>query len=197
MTDFTDEEVPEKTEPIYLGIIGSRNDISNQNIIYNIMNPILQELKRPPEKVILPSEGSSSIFISDWADSLHIPCQIYEADWHRHQRRAKIFRDSRIQKESTHFIVFLNKRSEFNEKLAIRLAKQNHTVFTISWKNCEIEELLIEKPPSLQLPLPLPEVHESKRGTGKGSRRKEERPLLDHKSHNPLLKLWASSYQKS
>jgi hypothetical protein len=72
---------------------------------------------------------------------LKIPTQIYEADWRKHQRRAKIFRDARIQQEATHFIVFLNKRSEFNEKLANRLAKQGKPVFTVSYNEWCIEML--------------------------------------------------------
>jgi len=155
--DFEDEI--QKGTPIYMGVIGARTDI-NQEQIQDILIAILQELGRPPDQLILPSEGSSSIFISDWADSLKIPTQIYEADWRRHQRRAKIFRDTRIQKESTHFIIFLNKRSEYNMKLSERLHKQGKQVFTIDYSN-QIEHLIASEEPSQE------EAHGSKRGTGK------------------------------
>jgi Zn-dependent M32 family carboxypeptidase len=142
MSDFTDENAElQKGDPLYLGIIGSRQDIDHIKVHELIINPILQELGRVPDKLILPAEGTSTIFLSDWAEMLKIPSQIYEADWRKHQRRAKIFRDARIQQESTHFIVFLNKRSEFNEKLANRLARQGKPVFTVSYNDWSIEML--------------------------------------------------------
>jgi len=128
-----DDEIITKAKPFYLGVIGSRQDLS-QNQLIEMLVLILQECGKPPEKIIIPAEGASSIYISDWADSLKIPTQIYESDWRRHQRRAKIYRDARIQKESTHFLIFLNKRSQFNEKLSERLAKKN-TVFTVNYNN--------------------------------------------------------------
>jgi len=168
MSNFTDEEI-QKGEPLFLGVLGSRMDLKQEKILELIM-ATLEELERPPDQIILPAEGTSSIFISDWADSLKIPTQIYEADWRRHQRRAKIYRDSRIQKESTHFLVFLNKRSEFNEKLADRLCRQGRTVFTVSYADAEIMKLIGET--SLPEQLLQKEEHGSKRGTGKaqGSR---------------------------
>jgi hypothetical protein len=142
MSEFTDEIIElQKGQPLYLGVIGSRQDIDQIKLLENLINPILEELGRVPDKIILPAEGVSTIFLSDWADMLKIPTQIYEADWRKHQRRAKIFRDARIQQEATHFIVFLNKRSEFNEKLANRLAKQGKPVFTVSYNEWSIEML--------------------------------------------------------
>jgi len=159
MTDFTDEDI-QKGEPLFLGVLGSRMDLMQEKIIEFLM-ATLEELGRPPDQIILPAEGTSSIFISDWADSLKIPTQIYEADWRRHQRRAKIYRDSRIQKESTHFLIFLNKRSEFNEKLADRLCRQGRTVFTVTYADAEITKLISSEEQLLQ------EGRGSKRGTGK------------------------------
>jgi hypothetical protein len=168
MQEFTDEDTPQKGQPLFLGILGSRTDGTQDKYLYEILSPILQELGRVPDKVILPSEGVSSIYISDWADSLKIPHQIYEADWRQHQRRAKIFRDSRIQMEATHFLVFLNKRSEFNEKVASRLARKGHTVFTVNYKDWTLENLTVEEPlPSSQSPPPHPAKRGSKQGTGK------------------------------
>ena len=175
MTDFTDEDTPQKGQPLFLGILGSRIDGTQDKYLYDLLGPMLQELGRIPDKIILPSEGISSIYISDWAESLKIPNQMYEADWRQHQRRAKIFRDSRIQNEATHFLVFLNKRSEFNEKMAIRLARKGHAVFTVGYSDWSLEQLIVEQPRlSLQSPLPRPAKRESKRGTGK----EPERPQL-------------------
>ena len=159
MSDFTDEDI-QKGEPLFLGVLGSRVDLKQEKIIEFLM-AVLEELERPPDQIILPAEGTSSIFISDWAESLKIPTQIYEADWRRHQRRAKIYRDSRIQKESTHFLIFLNKRSEFNEKLADRLCRQGRIVFTVTYADAEITKLISSEEQPLQ------EERGSKRGTGK------------------------------
>jgi len=168
MTEFTDEDMPQKGQPMFLGILGSRQDGTQEKYLYEILGPILEELGRVPDKVILPSEGISTIYISDWADSLKIPTQLYEADWRQHQRRAKIFRDSRIQMEATHFLVFLNKRSESNEKLAVRLARKGCTVFTVAYTDWSLERLLIEEPlPSSPSPPPRPAKRGSKRGIGK------------------------------
>ena len=165
--DFTDEqEPPQKAEPLFLGIIGSRPDVKQQELEEQILHPMLEVLGRPPDQLILPTEGLSSILISDWADQLNIPAQVYEADWHRHNRRAKLFRDLRIQTESTHFLIFLNKRSTFNEKLAERLAKKGYTVFTVAYKGLELEQLIAEEPAS-PAPPPRPKERASKPGTGK------------------------------
>ena len=171
--DFTDETEPTKGQPLFLGVLGSRPDVKQQELEEQILHPMLEVLGRPPDQLILPTEGLSSILISDWADQLNIPAQVYEADWHRHNRRAKLFRDLRIQNESTHFLIFLNKRSTFNEKLAERLAKKGYTVFTVAYKGLELEQLIVEnqptaeQPSSSSLPLPRQEERASKPGTGK------------------------------
>ena len=162
-------------------------DLKQEKIIEFLM-ATLEELERPPDQIILPAEGTSSMFISDWADSLKIPTQIYEADWRRHQRRAKIYRDSRIQKESTHFLIFLNKRSEFNEKLAERLCRQGRTVFTVSYAETEITQLFREKS-SLPEHSLLREGHESKQGTGKAQESRQLTLSKDPESQCLLIDL--------
>ena len=171
MSDFTDESTAalKKGTPIFLGILGSRADATAVKLLEYVLNPMLQELGRTPDRMILPSEGMSSIYCSDWADSLKIQSQVYEADWRRHNRRAKIFRDARIQQESTHFLVFLNKRSEFNEKLALRLAKKGYPVFTVAYADWSLELLTSEVEEPSSIPPPVPQAKRgSKRGTGKG-----------------------------
>ena len=147
MSDFTDESPEEikRAEPLFLGVIGSRTDATEQRLQEEVLFPILQELGRMPDKMLLPEEGSSSIYISDWADTMKIPSQVYQCDWQRHGKRAKIFRDARIQEESTHFIIFLQKRSEFNEKLATRLARKGYGVFTIAYNDWSVEELVFTR----------------------------------------------------
>ena len=185
MTDFTDETIlPTKGDPLFLGIIGSRTDATYEKILEEVITPILQELGRMPDRVILPADGLSTILISDWSERLKLPTQIYEADWRRHQRRAKIFRDTRIQQESTHFLIFLNKRSEYNEKLAVKLAKQGRTVFTVTYSDWSLEMLTLPEPepesitekvldPSSRSPPPRPTKRGNKLDTGKGQAQKQ------------------------
>jgi uncharacterized protein involved in exopolysaccharide biosynthesis len=191
MSEFTDECEPiQNATPIFLGVIGSRNDCNQKQILEDVMNPILQELKRTPDKVILPAEGTSTIYISDWAEILKIPSQTYEADWKRHLKRAKFLRDARIQQESTHYLIFLNKRSTFNEKLAERLAKKGSLVYTVS-QEWEVKELstpqVSSSPPSPRL-----EARESKQDTGKVPKQKKSKQLADLGNQCSLLDLWAS-----
>jgi hypothetical protein len=191
MSDFTDDINLEKGNPIYLGIIGSRNDMNQTEIMEDILMLILQELERPPDRVIIPSEGTSSIFISDWADMLNISCQIYEADWTRHNRRAKMLRDFRIQSESTHFLVFLNKRSEFNERLANRLTKQGKIVFTINYVDRALEKLILEQQPLSLQQQPLHQVkHGNKRGIGKEQGHQQLKQLKSLENQSLLTTLW-------
>lgn len=152
MSDFTDEnpEDIKRAEPLFLGVIGSRTDATEERIRDEVLLPILQELGRMPDKMLLPDEGTSSIYISDWADTMRIPSQVFQCDWQRHGKRAKIFRDSRIQEDSTHFIIFLQKRSEFNEKLGTRLARKGYKVFTVAYKDWSLEELTLTDPPGTE-----------------------------------------------
>ena len=136
-----DEEI-QIPKPIHLGILGSRDDLSQEKIVEEIITPVLSVLGRLPERVILPGDGRSSIFLLDWADQMKLPTTVYESDWYRHGRRARIFRDSRIEKEATHFLVFLNKKSAYYEAVASRLARKGATVYTVCFKTCELEELV-------------------------------------------------------
>jgi len=192
---FTDEPTVIEEKPILLGIIGSRTDADQTRLIDNILMPLLQEIGKPPEKLLLPEEGISSIFLSDWAESLKIPHEIYQADWFKHQRRAKIFRDSRIQEESNHFLIFLNKRSEFNEKLATRLARKGNRVFTVTYSDWSLEELIVhqEPPPN---PKSSPSSTGARRGRKPGTGKEQaSRQLMQSKdpgSQSLLTDLWVA-----
>lgn len=165
------DEPVEIPQPFYLGVLGTHEQITKDQIT-DILLAILHVVERFPERMILPQEGKSSLFLQDWAERQSLPIQVYEADWYKHQKRALIFRDSRIMKEATHFLVFLNKRSEANEKTATRLAQQGHCVFTIAHSNLSIEQLIAEEetpktPRSSGQSSSRRGARESKRGTGK------------------------------
>jgi len=193
MTDFTDEYEPlQKGNPFTLGVIGSRPDDNQQQFLETIVYPILEVLEHTPNELILPAEGNTSIWLSDWADSLKIPTQLYEADWRRHKRRAKIYRDARIQQEGTHFLIFLNKRSNSNEQLATRLARAGKVVFTVSYEDSQIEQLIIEQPSS-ESQSARPAGRESKRGTGKGRARSQDQTSKGPGTQAQLIDLWGAS----
>jgi hypothetical protein len=205
---FTDEPVAVDgtPKPIILGVLGHRTDATQEKLVEGVMTPLLQELGILPERILLPSEGTSSIFLSDWAESLHIPTQIYEADWRRHQRRALIYRDARIQEEATHFVVFLNKRSMANEKTAMRLARKGHPVLTVTYADWSLEYITIEestdhpeprasspqKSPHQTSWLGLPEEPDRKLGTGKGKVSRREKRPEDLGSQQTLREAWAT-----
>ena len=117
---------------IVLGIFGSTNKVSEQDIQDNTLTLILQELGRMPDKVLIPTEGNSSIYIDNWAEALHIKTQTFQADWVRNGKIAQIIRDDRIAKECTHALVFLSQKSIRLEKFAEKLCKKGKTVFTSS-----------------------------------------------------------------
>ena len=138
-----DEEIT-LAKPIQLGILGSR-EATYVKIVEGCMIPILSELGRCPETIICPSEGHSSAFITDWSERTKIRVQVYDSDWYRLGKRARIFRDTRIINESTHLLVFLNKKSVYYENMAIQLAKKGKTVFTVKYADWELEEIVIEE----------------------------------------------------
>ena len=114
---------------IILGVFGYQNKVTVVDI-QEIMTAILQEIERLPDKILIPSEGNSSMYLQDWAESLHIKTQIFQSDWMRNGKMAQRFRDERIQKECTHALVFLSNRSDRLEKYAESLAKKGKIVFT-------------------------------------------------------------------
>lgn len=208
MADCFDDEptdAAKRADPVFLGIIGHRTDVTQTTLTERVLNPVLSVLGRVPEKVLLPEEGVSSIYISDWAETLKIPAFTYQCDWQRHAKRAKLFRDLRIQEESTHFIIFLNKRSEAHEKLAARLATRGYTVFTVHHDTWEVEELVVEtltdqrtrqscqgssrNPPSSSS---APAKRGRKPGTGKGPESRLGLQSADPGSQSTLTGLWAT-----
>lgn len=116
---------------IILGVFGYQNKVLFTDV-QEILTAILQEIGRIPDKILLPSEGNSSMFIQDWAESLHSKTQVFQSDWMRNGKSAQRFRDERIQKECTHALVFLSNRSDRLEKYAESLAKKGKIVFTSS-----------------------------------------------------------------
>jgi hypothetical protein len=156
-----DDQVLENPQIIILGVFGHNNKVSETDLQENTLNLILQELGRLPDKVLIPSEGNTSIYIQEWAESLKIECQIFQADFRKHNKLAWILRDDRIQKECTHGLYFLSQKSDKLEKQAEKMAKKGKRIFTSSPYTQELIELVSEKPLKVSEP-----VHKLNKGKG-------------------------------
>jgi hypothetical protein len=177
---------PREVQPIVLGIFGTRtrSALSEKKMVEHILTPILQELGRVPDKVLVPSEGDSSAIIEMWAESLRIPCHIITAEWGRLGKAAVHMRDARIQAEATHALVFLSNRSARYEKLAEQMAtnKRNpKTVFTSSYQDSCLEQLVPSEP---QQPV-RQAAPAGKRGSGRGRQSQQGQTQLSFGSQTP------------
>lgn len=130
---------------VILGIFGYQNAVTAAELQDHVLTPILQELGRLPDAILLPSEGNSSIYVQDWAESLHIKTQVFQSDWVRNGKVAQRIRDDRIQKECTHALVYLSSRSDRLEKYAEMLARKRKMVFTSSPNWC-VQRLTCSEP---------------------------------------------------
>ncbi len=153
------EDTIYEPDVIILGVFGNTNKVSEQDLQDNTLTLILQELGRTPDKVLIPTEGNSSIYIQEWAESLHIKTQSFQADWARNGKIAQIIRDDRMTKECTHALVFLSNKSTRLEKMAENMCKKGKSVFTSC--NQTLTQLVWEKQP---LPQDSKRAHKSSKG---------------------------------
>ena len=145
---------------IVVGVFGYQNKVTFADV-QEILTAILQEIGRIPDKNLLPTEGNSSMYVQDWAESLHSKTQVFQSDWMRNGKSAQRIRDERIQKECTHALVFLSNRSDRLEKYAESLAKKGKIVFTSSHN--QIVTMLSCSEPASQASAP---ARKSGKGTG-------------------------------
>jgi hypothetical protein len=131
-------------KPILLGVLGKHEQISKQDIHEKILHPLVSAIGRLPDKVLIPSEGTSSAYITLWAEKANLELHPVDADWRKLQRRAGIMRDARIQKESTHLLIFVGARSKNYEQTGIREAKKGKTVFLVDHDSLDLCELVVE-----------------------------------------------------
>lgn len=151
-----------------LGVFGSSNHIS-QDTIYERMTEMLGEWGKMPTKILLPSEGNSSIYMQDWAESLRVSTMVFQPDWMRNGRMAQILRDDRMWKECSHAMVFLSSKSNRLEKIAERMAKKGKMVFTVSPDGRELVQLTCEPVEPVSPPLPLKRALAHARKSDKGT----------------------------
>jgi hypothetical protein len=134
-------EVMPKTK-LVLGFLGfsASSKWTRDSIAEIVMNPVLSALGRMPETLLLPTEGTTSIFLETWAERMKIDCKPIETSWTRMGRRARAIRDGKILKDSTHLVFFLGTRSDYYEKVAIRELKKGRRVFAVDPKTNVLEE---------------------------------------------------------
>lgn len=133
---------PTNAKPLVLGILGSSNSRvwTTERMIDTVLNPLLGELERLPDSILLPTEGITSLLVQVWGERQSIPLTPLECDWSSLGKRARALRDGRIVKESTHLVLFLGKRSDTYEKIAIRETVKGKRVFTIDADTNELVE---------------------------------------------------------
>jgi hypothetical protein len=122
----------ELAKVVVMAVFGQTKELTETELHEDVLAALLQEWGRLPDRMLLPSEGNSSIYLQEWAESLHIETQVFRADWKRNGRLAQILRDDRMQNECTHALCFLSKKSDRLEKVAEKMTKKGKQVFTWS-----------------------------------------------------------------
>jgi len=112
---------------IVLGVFGTRNNIRPEDLDANILAPMVATWGTP-DIILLPAEGDSSFAIESWAQLKGIPTNLVSCDWATQGRRAGLLRDSRIQREATHFLLLQGPRSNALSNMAKRLHRKGHPV---------------------------------------------------------------------
>lgn len=107
-----------------LGVLGSRNALTKQIMQNEILNPILDDIEKPIKKVVLPDDTLSSTYIECWANRKDIEVELVKSDWAMNGKRAGVFRDLQIEKQSNVLLVFEGPRSRYYLDLAERIAKR-------------------------------------------------------------------------
>lgn len=155
------EEFVTDPEVMVLAVFGHHNKRSEDELHEYGITPLVQYLGRLPDKVLLPSEGDSSIYLHEWAEAAHLPTQIFQADWIRHGKIAQVLRDDRMQKECTHAFLLLGPKEKKFEKMAEKLARKGKKVLTLS-HTLILTEVVCEKAPDPPSSVP---SHKSNKGT--------------------------------
>ena len=135
-----DDQPLTQSAPIILGVLGQSSAArwTLQTLSDDVCAPILEELKRMPEALVVPTDGTTSLLFQAWAERQKVAVTPLDADWIRLGRRARALRDARILKECTHLVIFLGTRSDTYEKVALREARKGKVVFTVDPETFEI-----------------------------------------------------------
>lgn len=110
-----------------LGVLGSRNKVAYDDVILQIVSPIM-EAWGTPDEILLPAEGETSQIIQMWANTHGVPVSFVSCDWKSDCKRAKVFRDARIQREASHFVLIQGPRSSAYSALGERMQRKGTPV---------------------------------------------------------------------
>lgn len=130
--------------PLYLGVIGKTESLNKQTLTDCILHPLISVWKRLPDKILLPTEGTSSAYLSIWAERNGIETQSLDANYVKLGRKAGFLRDAMIAKEATHLLVFLGTRSQKNEEMATRETKKGKHVYVVDATSHGLTEWVLE-----------------------------------------------------
>lgn len=120
-----------RPQVILFALFGQNNQLTETEI-QALMASLVEEWGRTPDRVLIPSEGKSSAYLLEWAESLGLPTALFHCDWMRNGKTAQILRDDRMMKECTHALCFLSSRSKRMETFAEKWTRKGKTVFTWS-----------------------------------------------------------------
>jgi len=125
---------------VVVGVLGhsSSTKWGRDSIAELVMNPVLADLGKMPDEILIPTEGTTGVFLEAWAERMGVDCKPIETSWARMGRKARAVRDGKILKDSTHLIFFLGTRSDYYEKIAIREVKKGRKVYTINPKTINL-----------------------------------------------------------
>jgi hypothetical protein len=117
---------PDPTRIVF-GVLGTRNKMSYEDFVSQILNPTMEVWGLPAE-IVAPADGESAEVLQAWAAHHKIPVCLVAADWSRNGKRAGLLRDARIQREATHMILLQGPRSNALATLAGRLQRKGRPV---------------------------------------------------------------------
>jgi hypothetical protein len=134
------EDSLEEQKPFVLGVIGfsSSSFWTKETLLSSLLTPLIEEESKSPSSILVPDEGHTSILFQSWASHSKCLSTAYRADWKTLGKRARVLRDSRIMKESSHILFFLGARSDYYEKIAIREVKKGRIVYTVDPSSHEL-----------------------------------------------------------
>lgn len=112
---------------IVFGVLGTRNKMSYEDFVEQILDPTVEAWGLPAE-IVAPADGESAEVLQAWATHRHIPVCLVAADWTRNGKRAGMLRDSRIQRDASHLILLQGPRSNTLTTLAGRLHRKGKPV---------------------------------------------------------------------
>ena len=127
-----------------LGILGGSNYYKEDDITQVLQTA--KELWGDPQQILIPLEGTTSMFTESWAQANKIPTILIDADWKQYGRRACILRNAKIEKEATQFIIVRSPRSKSDKMIlkAEALAKGHKEVLVLVGHDTDTKALTID-----------------------------------------------------